>query len=129
MKQKTKHRPRFWILIGVLAVFILLLGTMILSLPKPQRVSDSRFDLKSLADGVYQGECDNGLVFANVEVEVQNHSIAKITILEHRNGMGQAAETIINSVTENQSVEVDAISGATLSSQTILKAIENALSE
>lgn len=126
MKQKVKLR--FWIITGILTVLILLVAMVAINLPKYQQVSDSSFDLTALSNGIYEGECDNGLVFVKVEVNVQNNTISNVHILEHRNGMGQAAESIVNSVISNQSVEVDMVSGATFSSQTILKAIENALS-
>ncbi len=129
MKQKVKRRPILIVITGVLIIPILLVVMVIINLPKPQQVSDSSFNLTMLADGTYQGECDNGLVFVKVEVDVQNQIISNIRILEHRNGMGQAAETIVDSVKSEQRIEVDAVSGATLSSQTILKAIENALSK
>ncbi len=122
-----KHRPLFWFGLGALILLIIIATVIILNLPKPQYVSDSNFDLVSFEDGVYEGECENGLVFAKVEVEIQNHSIAGVKILEHRYGKGKPAEKIINDVVNNQSVEADAVSGATMSSQTILKAIENAL--
>ena len=55
--------------------------------------------------------------------------ITKVDLIGHQNGLGSDAETIVDAVVEQQSVEVDAILGATASSQTILKAVENALSE
>ena len=51
----------------------------------------------------------------------------KEQLLEHQTGLGGKAEAIIDQVIQNQSLEVDAVSGATTSSKTILKAIENAL--
>lgn len=128
MTPKKNGRQRFW---GIITVFILLIAlaaATLVALPKPLRVSDSSYDLMALADGAYQGQCDNGLVFVRVEIKVENHRLADARILEHRNGRGRAAETIADSVVDNQSIEVDAVSGATISSQTILKAIENALS-
>jgi uncharacterized protein with FMN-binding domain len=47
--------------------------------------------------------------------------------LEHRNGQGEAAEVIPQMVVDAQSLQVDAISGATFSSKVILLAIEDAL--
>ena len=41
--------------------------------------------------------------------------------------MGEKAEVIIDKVMAEQSLEVDVVSGATLSSKCILNAIENAL--
>lgn len=128
MTPKRNGCPRFWVRIPVLILLIALAAATFVPLPKPLRVSDSSYDLMALEDGAYQGQCDNGLVFARVEIKVENHRIANVRILEHRNGRGRAAETVADSVVENQSIEVDTVSGATISSQTILKAIENALS-
>ncbi len=128
-EQTKRRRPRFWVLLGILALLIIIVIAVALNLPKPLSISDDSFDLSAVADGVYEGECDNGLVLARVEVEVRGHAITGIHILEHRNGMGSPAEVITDEVVSRQSVEVDAVSGATMSSQTILKAIENALSQ
>lgn len=137
MKNGKSHisnlgKPRRHILLTVIlivsALMILLASAVFLNLPKPKQVSNDSFQLDQLKDGIYQGQCDNGLVYARVEVEIRNQQITDIKLLEHRNGMGQAAEEIVNTVTARQSVEVDAVSGATFSSQTILKAVENALS-
>jgi len=129
MEQKLKRRPKFWVIIGILVVLVLLTAVVFVNLPKHQHVSDTSFDLAMLSDGTFQGECSNGLVFVKLEVDIQNHTITNVRILEHRNGRGEAAEEVIDSVIRSQSIEVDAVSGATFSSQTILKAIENALSE
>lgn len=127
METKRKRRPRFIILLGLLALILCMGVVVALNLPKPQTVSDDNLRLDTLADGTYEGECDNGIIFVRVEVEVRDHRIGQVRILEHRTGKGQPAEDILDSVTEKQSVEVDAVTGATLSSQTILKAIENAV--
>ncbi|MGL6197869.1 MAG: FMN-binding protein [Lachnospiraceae bacterium] len=127
MSIKKKHGLRFWIVTGLLIILMIIIAAVVINIPKPQQVSDSSFDLEAIADGTYQGKCDNGLVSVTVEVDVQNHSITNVNILKHQNGMGQAAESIADSVTANQSVEVDTVTGATMSSQTILKAVENAL--
>jgi len=129
MSIKKKHGLRFWIITGLLIILMIIIAAVVINIPKPQQVSDSSLDLEAVADGTYQGECDNGLVSVSVEVDVQNHTITNVNILNHQNGMGQAAESIVDSVTASQSIEVDAVTGATMSSQTILKAIENALTE
>lgn len=129
MSIKKKHGLRFWIITGLLIILMIIIAAVVINIPKPQQVSDSSLDLEAVADGTYQGECDNGLVSVSVEVYVQNHTITNVNILNHQNGMGQAAESIVDSVTASQSIEVDAVTGATMSSQTILKAIENALTE
>jgi uncharacterized protein with FMN-binding domain len=117
----------------VLAIIAVIIITMMMfacnSLPKPLTYSDENFSLAEKIDGTYFGSCDNGLVKVQLEVNVQNHAIQDITLVEHQNGLGKAAEAVIVKVITQQSIEVDTISGATASSQTILKAVENALAQ
>lgn len=117
------------IIIIIIVIVLVLVTLVFLNFPKPVKTSDKAFRLGQIEDGSYVGSCDNGLVKAQVEVVVQNHAIIEVKILDHDNGMGGAAETITNSVVKYQSVEVDSIAGATISSKTILKAVENALSK
>lgn len=124
-----KHKKRN-IIAAIAAVVVLgLVALVFFNLPKPVTASNAAFDLTQIADGTYPGTCDNGLVKVRVEVEVQNHVITGVKLLEHDNGLGGAAEAITDTIVQQQSVEVDAVSGATMSSKTILKAVENALSE
>lgn len=58
---------------------------------------------------------------------MQDHKIIAIEVLEHKPSYMEQAEQIAGKVLSGQSLEVDAISGATLTSDTVLKAIENAL--
>jgi len=117
------------IVLAVAGAFIIGVGLLFyLNLPKPLAPDDAAYDLSQLADGTYCGSCDNGIVKAQVEVDVASGVIADVRITEHQNGRGSPAEAVARKVVESQSVEVDAISGATISSNTILKAVENALS-
>lgn len=68
-----------------------------------------------------------GLVKSVVLVKVQDHFIKDIKIVKHRNGKGAKAEIITVEVIKKQSLKVDAVTGATASSNVILKAIEDAL--
>ncbi|OCL26916.1 hypothetical protein U472_05360 [Orenia metallireducens] len=86
-------------------------------------------NLGEIEDGQYIGEYTTTLVAAKVAVKVKDHKVVSIDILEHRNGRGQKAERIVDSVIRQQSLKLDVISGATGSSKVILKAIENALSK
>jgi uncharacterized protein with FMN-binding domain len=81
----------------------------------------------SVADGNYEAEYDVGYIYAKVSVAVKDGSIADIDLLEHRNERGKPAESITEAITAKQSLDVDAVSGATNSSKVIKKAIENAL--
>lgn len=82
--------------------------------------------LSAVDDGSYAGSFTSGVVSVDVRVEVRNHRLSDITILRHANGRGKKAEAITDTVLDRQSLEVDAVSGATVSSIVILKAIESA---
>jgi uncharacterized protein with FMN-binding domain len=47
--------------------------------------------------------------------------------LQHDNGLGSAAESIVNDVVEEQPLDIEAVSGTTVSSKCILKTVENAI--
>ena len=97
------------------------------ALLRPQTLSIGTVDLNTVADGEYIGVCQNKILFAVVKVEVQDHRITGIEVVEHKASYMEQAEQIAGMVSFAQSLEVDAISGATLTRDTILKAIENAL--
>ena len=95
-----------------------------------QKVSEiviEDIELGNVKDGVYEGEYDAGYIYARIEVEIRNNEIVSITLLEHRNERGKPAESILDEVVAKQKIDVDAVSGATNSSNVIKKAIENAV--
>lgn len=87
----------------------------------------SSLDLSNTADGTYTGSEDGDIVKASVEVTVKDHAITKIALISHENGKGQRAEVIVDDIVKANSLEVDAISGATYSSGVIKVAVYNAL--
>ena len=89
-----------------------------------QAVRETTFEdinISDIPDGVYVGEYDVDFIYAKVEVTVQNGEITNINILEHRHERGKTAEVIIDSIVDEQKIDVDAISGATNSSTVIKK--------
>ena len=89
-----------------------------------------RYEQVSMADardGVYEGEADAGLVAVQVKVAVRDGAIDSIELLKHENGMGQKAEAILDEMKRADTWDVDAVSGATLSSETIKSAVSLAL--
>ncbi|HAV20682.1 MAG TPA: FMN-binding protein [Firmicutes bacterium] len=87
----------------------------------------SNIDVSELADGVYAGSHHVFPITAEVNVTIQNRRISSIELVKHIHSRGSQAEAIIDKVIEAQSLDVDAISGATYSSMVILRAIEDAL--
>lgn len=88
-------------------------------------ITVSNLNMANITDGIYVGKYSITPVY--VEVEVTEHKITNIKIIEHENGLGGKVEKIVDDVISRQSLEVDAVSGATVSSKCIIKAIENAL--
>ena len=124
------NKSRKVLLIIFLAVLLLLIGGKIIivnMIEKVRSISVSMPDLSNVQDGNYSGEYLIAPVHVRVEVSVSDHRITKIAILQHDNGLGSAAESIINDVIEKQSLNLDAVSGVTVSSKCILKAVENAI--
>lgn len=94
------------------------------SMPK---VKIGTIDVSAIEDGTYEGSYDARVISATVSVTVKDGKITDIKLLEHKNDKGVSAETIVNEILKEQSLDVDVVSGATNSSKTILKAVENAL--
>lgn len=90
-------------------------------------ITVSDINLSNIPNGVYDGAYDVGYISAKVEVVVNNGTIEKISLLEHKNEKGAPAEVIIDNMIKEQKIDVDTISGATNSSKVIKKAVENAL--
>lgn len=84
-------------------------------------------EIGKLEDGTYIGECDVGYIYARVKVAVEDGQITGIEILEHKQERGKRAEKVTEQIVEQQTLQVDAVSGATNSSLVIRKAVENAV--
>lgn len=125
-----KKKILLWIL-GLLVVafisFQIVIGRIEQNLSGLEDLPLADIDLKQARDGVYNGSYAAFPVEAEVEVEIENHKIVSVTLLEHRHGQGANAEILTEVVVQAQSLDVDQVAGATYSSKVILKAIEDAL--
>lgn len=83
---------------------------------RPTTLDISTVNLNAVADGEYIGICQNKILFAVVKVEVADHRIIGIDILEHKKSYLEQARTFADNVVSAGSLEVDAVSGATLTS-------------
>lgn len=119
------------IVLVILAAFLIFGGSIAFSLwrgiQEIRNLTIGELELSGIADGTYAGSYESGLIKVRLDVHVAEGNITAIEILEHDNGQGTPAEAITENVVAEQSLQVDAISGATLSSKVILKAVEAAL--
>ncbi|MDR0386478.1 MAG: FMN-binding protein [Treponema sp.] len=89
-------------------------------------------DLSGKADGTYRGEYDlpKAPVRVTLDVRIQDARITGIDVVKHIcSPIGKKAEKITDQIIAKQSLDVDAVTGATGSSKAILKAVEDALKE
>ncbi len=109
-------------IIGLLISGVLLFGcaeTQIIGAP---------LDRLGLVDGVYEGSYRGGPNSALVKVTIKDNTIVNIEIVTHRAWKGRKAELpILKRIIENQSTDVDAVSGATNSSRVIMNAVQKAI--
>lgn len=90
-------------------------------------------DVSIYKDGVYEGTATGyrpGLV---VEVVIENGQIASVTVTDHNEKnerfWGVPVELIPQLIVESQSTDVDTVSGATMTSEGIINAVNDALSK
>lgn len=127
-----KKKRKVWMIIGSVVIVIAIIAVVLVSSMQTamkqlaaEEIPD--VNLSEISDGVYEGSYSVFPVSVKVDVVVENNTIKSIDLIEHNNGKGSAAEAIPGIVVEAQSLEVDAVSGATCSSKAILKAINDAL--
>lgn len=80
-------------------------------------------------DGVWEGE-GQGMSTIKVAVTVEEGKIAKVEVLDHDETEGfseEALEDIPEAIVNKNSTDVDGISGATMTSDGIKEAVNNAL--
>jgi uncharacterized protein with FMN-binding domain len=94
---------------------------------RPVPLAVSPVKLSAIADGSYIGTCQNKILFAVVRADVRDHRIENIEVLYHKKSYMDQAERTAARIVEKQTPTVDAVSGATLTSDTVKKAVENAL--
>ncbi len=85
-----------------------------------------------LNDGTYEGEADGHNDTLKVSVEVKDGKIADVQVTEHSESDGfadEALEQIPGNIVEKNSTDVDAIAGATVTSNAIKEAVNKALEQ
>ena len=144
-KERPKRKKRLGWLIpaGIFTLLIVFaLVVIIADAPARQEIAQmeiGQIDFSRLSDGTYTGEYTgekSSMRDVALEVTVQEGKVTGLVILrgaldEEGNPAelksGATAQEYLQSALDAQSLQIDAISGATLTSKTLLKALENAL--
>ena len=120
-------------LIGMVVILALVI-TMVITVGLKESGEVKAFDraavnIEEVKDGVYDGYSETTLVKVQVRVTVSGGKIDNIEILKHECGKGMPANAIVEEMVSRNDVEVDTVSGATVSSEVIKDAVRNALRE
>ncbi len=90
----------------------------------------NQIDLSTISDGTYKGSFCLKRFCYTVEVTMNSGRITDIILLSNsKSEYGEKAAAIKDRIIEAQSLQVDVLSGATISSKSIIKAVEKALTE
>lgn len=144
--KKRKGKITVWIVIlsVVGAIALGMAGAIVMTAPgrnELQNMLIADVNFKKLRDGVYKGTyrgTKDSFRNAAVEVTVTSGAVTKIMVTggslagdkqtaEIRKGL--TIDNLFDEVIKYQSLQVDVISGATLTSKAHLKAVENALEQ
>lgn len=125
MKKKTRLLIILLVLCSIGGIGFIFFSNKIVK--EANALENKKIDILKVANGVYEGHSELGPVIVDVEVSVIDGRIIDINLVRHENGLGSSANNITNIIKEKNSCEVDAISGATVSSKVIINAVNNAL--
>jgi uncharacterized protein with FMN-binding domain len=123
------------IFLYVVVVILFISGAIFIyfnqGLSKYRKMVMNDVDLEKIEDGTYQGEFSGGRWKNKLEVKVQNHKIIDFKILQasEMSGLEDIGKKVFKKVEEEQSLQIDTVSGATVHTKAILKSIENALTK
>ena len=113
-------------------IFIVFLGVMALFFFEIQAINNTRVNhlqLDQVQDGTYVGEASSILIHVKVSVEVENHEIKNIELLEYAHNRGEEATRVLDYIVNQNTTRVDNVSSATTSSIMMKAAVADALSQ
>ena len=97
---------------------------------KTKKANAGDIDLSKIKDGTYEGQAKGYRGLVKVSVTVKDHKITAIKVLSNSDDaafFNRASAGVIKNILAKQSLKVDVVSGATYSSNGIIKAVKNAL--
>lgn len=97
--------------------------------PEPTPEPQNLFDGVALEDGRYTGSADGYSSTITVEVTVQDGAVVSIEVVDEAESKRYfaRAEAVLDEIVAAQSTDVDAVTGATYSSQGLMEAVRDAL--
>ena len=117
------------IFLGVLLV-IIVIGFFVMTrgIKEGKKLEINSVDISKLENGIYIGKYSKDRWISEVEVSVRGKKIENIKTLSQPL-TPDVGDELSKRIIEKQNVNVDVISGATVSSKAYLKSVENALNK
>ena len=124
-------KKKYLVFGAILLLLTVVLFAMLNGLSDGKNVVLNGVDLSRISDGDYTGTYEHERWTNTLTVHVENKKIVRIDINKDvfAAGVTHCSEEVFRRVTEAQNTQVDAVSGATVTTKAYLKAIENALAK
>ena len=128
---KMRHKVTIFVLIVLAAITILpsqsrLGGKSVCDKPVGMDIEPGAY-----VDGVYTGEATGFRPGLDVEIEIKNGELIRVSVIDHneigRQFWQRPIDLIPKVILDEQQTEVDAVGGATSTSHGIMAAVEHAL--
>ena len=119
------------LIVSISLLVFLLAGVITVIYPSSMRgIVPTGIDMSGVADGSYAGSFVHGRFTNTLTVHVENGAITRIDVVEDVLAafITNASEEVFRRVIVMQDTKIDAVAGATITTNAYLKAIENALS-
>jgi len=118
----------FYLLLGIVVFVTIGCLSLTASMKKSlAKIENEDIDMETVEDGSFEGHSELGPVKVDVNVLVENHKLKRVELLRHECGLGHPADVIVDKMVEQNTWDVDAVSGATVSSGIIKNAVNKAL--
>lgn len=116
----------------VLAILLLSVATMMFiftnGMEEAKAIQVKSINLNTIEDGEYIGSFDLTRWSNEIKVTIKDHKIIDLEVVDDvLFKMDEITKALFERVIQNQSLDVDIETGATVTSHSYLKAIENAL--
>jgi uncharacterized protein with FMN-binding domain len=122
------------IVLSCIGGFIVVIGILFIifnfGMGEVKKLVINSVDLTKVADGVFSGTYHKGRWTYDVQVSVKDHKIVDVKNTNKRMEMMKDWNAkAVAEVVKRQSPQIDIVSGATINSRALAKAVENALTQ
>jgi len=134
MTQKKKMNKALKVILIIIAALAVVIAAFYIyitwGMDGLKNAKVENIDISAIPDGAYTGEYSGNRWGNTVEVTIEGGAIKDIRIVKDQMiTKDNMSKSVFDQVKEKQSLDIDAVSGATVTTKGYLKAIEDALSK